>query len=97
MHAHKRHDNLSQGHKSRVMIEKEVWLQGGEWWVCNRCRTCDQFSDFYVSGLPQQADQGGNTATVLQGHFVLIVGLAVHQVPQGSAGAAVDLAHPVVQ
>ncbi|TNN84651.1 hypothetical protein EYF80_005066 [Liparis tanakae] len=34
-----------------------------------------------------KADQGWNPAAVLQGHFVLIVGLAVHQVPQGSTGA----------
>lgn len=84
-------------HAHKVIIEKDVWLQGGELWVWNRRCTCDQFSDFDISGLPQKADQGGNTAAVLQGHFVLIVGLAVYQVPQGTAGAAVDLAHPVVQ
>lgn len=60
-------------------------------------RTCDQFSYFYISGLPQQTNQGGNPAAVLQGHFILVVGLAVDQVPQSSAGASVNLAHPVVQ
>lgn len=59
--------------------------------------TCDQFSYFYISGLPQQTNQGRNPAAVLQGHFILVVGLAVDQVPQGSAGASVNLAHPVVQ
>lgn len=60
-------------------------------------RTCDQLSDFHISRLPQQADQGGDASAVLQGHFVLVVGFAVHQIPQRSAGAAVHLAHPVVQ
>lgn len=59
--------------------------------------TCDQFSYFYISSLPQQTNQGRNPATVLQGHFVLVVGLPVDEVPQSSAGASVNLAHPVVQ
>lgn len=59
--------------------------------------TCDQLSDLHICSFPQQADQSRNPAAVLQGNFVLIVGLAVHQVPQGSAGATVNLTHPVVQ
>lgn len=65
--------------------------------VCHEYCTCDQFSDFHVSGLSKQANQSRNPSTVLQGYFVLIVGLAVHQIPQGSTGTAVNLTHPVVQ
>lgn len=61
------------------------------------CCTCDQLSDFHVSSFPEETDQGRNTAAVLQGHFVLIVGFAIHQVPQSSTCATMNLAHPMVQ
>ena len=59
--------------------------------------TCNKFFYFHVSSLPQQTDQGRNPTTVLQGDFVLVVGLSINQIPQSSAGAAVNLTHPVVQ
>lgn len=59
--------------------------------------TCEQLPNLHVCGLPQQADQGWDPPTVLQGDLVVIVGLSVHQVPQSSTGAAVHVGHPVVQ
>lgn len=59
--------------------------------------TCEQLSDLHVRGLSEQPDQSRDASTVLQGDFVVIIGFAVHQVPQGSAGAAVHVGHPVVQ
>lgn len=64
---------------------------------CQRHRTCDQLSDFNISCFPQKADQRWDPSAVLQGHFILVIGLAINQVPQSSAGTAVNLAHPVVQ
>lgn len=59
--------------------------------------TCDQLPDLQVCGLAQQPDQRGDATAVLQGNFVVIVGLAIHQVSQGSAGTTVDFGHPMVQ
>lgn len=60
-------------------------------------RTCDQLPDLHVRRLPQQAHQSRDPSAVLQGDLVVVVGFAVHQVPEGSAGAAVHVGHPVVQ
>lgn len=59
--------------------------------------TREQLSDLHIRGLPQQSDQSGYPSAVLEGDLVVVVGFAVHQVPQGSAGTAVDVGHPVVQ
>lgn len=59
--------------------------------------TCEQLSDLDVRGLPQQSHQSGYPSAVLEGDLVVVVGFAVHQVSQGSAGTAVDVGHPVVQ
>lgn len=59
--------------------------------------TCEQLSDLHICGLPEQPDQSWYASAVLQGYLVVIVGFAVHQVPQGSTGAAVHVGHPVVQ
>lgn len=61
------------------------------------CFTCEEFSDLHICGLPEQSDQGRYASAVLQSDLVVVVGFAVHQVPEGSAGAAVDVGHPVVQ
>lgn len=60
-------------------------------------RTGDQLSNFVVRGLPEEAQQRGDAAAVPQRHLVVVGGLAVHQVPQGPAGALLDLGHLVVQ
>lgn len=62
-----------------------------------RILTCDQLPDLQVSGLAEQPHQGWDPATVLQGDFVVIIGLPVHQVSQGATGATVDFSHPMVQ
>lgn len=59
--------------------------------------TCDQLADLIVGGLAEEAEQGGHTAAVPQRHLVVVGGLAVHQVPQGPAGALLHLRHLVVQ
>lgn len=59
--------------------------------------TCDQLPDLVVGGLPEEAQQGGHAATVPQRHLVVVGGFAVHQVPQRSAGALLDLGRLVVQ
>ncbi len=59
--------------------------------------TCEQLSDLHICGFSEQSDQSRYASAVLQGDFVVIVGFAVHQVPQGSAGAAVHVGHSVVQ
>lgn len=58
--------------------------------------TGDELSDLHVVGLPQQADEGRDAVTVLDGHLVVVV-LAVGDVAQGAAGFAVDLGLGVVQ
>lgn len=62
-----------------------------------RILTCDQFPDLQVGGLAEQPHQRRDATTVFQGDFVVIVGLPVHQVSQGSAGTTVDFRHPMVQ
>lgn len=59
--------------------------------------TCEQLSDLYICGFPQQSDQRRYPSTVLQSDLVVVIGFAVHQVPQGSAGAAVHIRHSVIQ
>ena len=59
--------------------------------------TCEQLSDLHICGLPEQSHQSRYSSAVLQGDLVVVVGFAIHQVPQGSAGAAVHVGHPVVQ
>lgn len=59
--------------------------------------TCEQLSDLHICGLPEQSDQGRDSSAVLEGDLVVIVGLAVDQVSEGSTGAAVHVSHPVVQ
>lgn len=59
--------------------------------------TCEEFSDLHVSGLAQQSHQGWDAATVLQGDLVVVVGLAIDQVPKSPAGGAVHVRHTVVQ
>lgn len=58
--------------------------------------TSDELSNLHVVGLPQQADEGWDAITVLDGHLVVIV-LAVRDVAQGSASFAVDFGFGVVQ
>lgn len=58
--------------------------------------TGDQLSNFHVIGLPQQADEGGDAVTVLDGYLVVIV-LAVGDVAQGTTSLAVDFGFGVVQ
>lgn len=59
--------------------------------------TSDQLADFVVGRLPEEAQQGGHAAAVPQSHLVVVRSLAVHQVPQGPAGALLDLGHLVIQ
>lgn len=59
-------------------------------------RTCDEFTNFHVVGFPQQANESGNPIAVLDGHFVVMV-FAEGDIPQGSAGLAMDLRFRVVQ
>lgn len=59
--------------------------------------TCEQLSDLHVCGLAEQSNQSRYAPAVLQRDLVVIVGFAVHQVPQGSAGATVHVSHPMVQ
>lgn len=59
--------------------------------------TGQQLSDLHVRRLPQQPHESRDAPAVLQGDFVVVVGFAVHQVPQGAARAAVHVGHPVVQ
>lgn len=59
--------------------------------------TGQQLSDLHVRRLPKQPHQSRYAAAVLQGDFVVVIGFAVHQVPEGPAGAAVHVGHPVVQ
>ncbi|TNN55731.1 hypothetical protein EYF80_034031 [Liparis tanakae] len=54
-------------------------------------------SDLHVCGLAEQSHQSRDAAAVLQGDLVVVIGFAVHQVPQGAAGAAVHVGHSVVQ
>lgn len=58
--------------------------------------TGDELSNFHVIGLPQQADEGRDAVTVLDGHLVVIV-LAVGDVAQGATSLAVDFRFGVVQ
>lgn len=58
--------------------------------------TSDELSNLHVIGLPQQADQGRDAVTVLDGHLVVIV-LAVGDVAQGAASLAVHFGFGVVQ
>ena len=62
-----------------------------------RILTCDQLPDLQVGSLAEQPHQGWNPTTVLQGNFVVIIGLPVHQVSQGATGTTVDFSHPMVQ
>ena len=59
--------------------------------------TSDQLADVVVGGLAEEPQQGGHAAAVAQGDLVVVGGLAVHQVPEGPAGALLHLAHLVVQ
>lgn len=59
--------------------------------------TSDQLADFVVGCFPEEAQQGGHAAAVPQRHLVVVGGLAVHQVPQGPAGALLNLGHLVIQ
>lgn len=59
--------------------------------------TCKEFSDLHISSLSQQSHQGRDAATVLKGDLVVIVGLAIDQVPKSPAGGAVHIGHTVVQ
>lgn len=59
--------------------------------------TREQLSDLHICGLPEQPDQSWYAPAVLEGDLVVVVGFAVHQVPQGSTGTAVHISHPVVQ
>jgi len=59
--------------------------------------TCEKLPDLHVCGLPEQSDQSGYASAVLQGDLVVVIGFAIHQIPQGSTGAAVHICHPVVQ
>lgn len=58
--------------------------------------TGDELSNLHVIGLPQQADEGRDAVTVLDGHLVVIV-LAVGDVAQGTTSLAVDFRFGVVQ
>lgn len=58
--------------------------------------TSDELSNLHVIGLPQQADQGRDAVTVLDGHLVVIV-LAVGDVAQGTTSLTVDFRFGVVQ
>lgn len=58
--------------------------------------TGDELSNLHVIGLPQQADEGWDPVTVLDGHLVVIV-LAVGDVAQGTTSLAVDFRFGVVQ
>lgn len=59
--------------------------------------TCKKLPDLHVCGFPKQTDQSRYASAVLQGDLVVVISFAIHQVPQGSAGTAVDVGHPVVQ
>ena len=59
--------------------------------------TCEQLPYLHICGLPEQSDQSGYASTVLQCNLVVVIGFSIDQVPQGSAGAAVNISHPVVQ
>lgn len=61
------------------------------------CLTCYQFPDVHIRGFPQQPHQGWDSSAVLQGDFVVVVGFPVDEVPQGSAGAPVNLSHPMIK
>ena len=50
-----------------------------------------------ISGRPQEPDQGGDSPSVLDGDFVLLVGLAKGDIPQGTAGTLVDIRGGVTQ
>lgn len=58
--------------------------------------TGDEFSNFHVICLPQQADKSWDTIAVLDGHLVVIV-LAVGDVTQGTTSLAVDFRFGMVQ
>lgn len=59
--------------------------------------TCEQFSDLHICGFAKKAHQGWDAPAVLQCDLVIVVGFAVHQVPQSTTSAAVHITHPVIQ
>lgn len=62
-----------------------------------RILTCDQLPDLQVGGLSEKPHQRWDATTVFQSNLVVIVGLPIHQVSQGSAGTTVDFCHPMIQ
>lgn len=81
-----------------------VLLQPHHMILCVYCLTCmkmfiltsDELSDLHVIGLPQQADEGWDSVTILDGHLVVIV-LAIGDVAQGTTSFAVDFRFGVVE